>query len=81
MKLSIIDTEKMMQYQVNWVELNTVEGNMVIQEQHVPMIIELANHKELLFELESGTTQSLMMKDAIAHVTRLEVKILVSLAV
>lgn len=81
MKLSIIDTEKTVEHSVNWVELNTPVGNMVIQQQHAPTIIELAPNQELLFELDTGETQSVHIKHGLAHVTRLEVKILIPLAV
>lgn len=79
MKLSIIDTEKTVEYNVKWVELNTPAGNMVIQEQHAPIIIELASGKKLLFELDNGMQQSIPITQGVAHVTRLQVKILIPL--
>ena len=79
MKLSIIDTEKTVEHSVNWVELNTPVGNMVIQKQHAPTIIELTPNQELLFELDTGEIQSIQIKHGLVHVTRLEVKVLIPL--
>lgn len=81
MKLSIIDTEKVMVHNVTWVELNTHAGNMVIQQNHVPMIIELTADHELLFELTNGEQKSIIITQAIAHVTRSEIKILIPIVV
>lgn len=77
MKLLIVTTEKIIEYVVNWVELNTPVGNMVIQQQHVPMVVELSPQKKLVFELESGKKESIEISQAVAHVTRSEVKILI----
>lgn len=81
MKLSIVDTEKVAVHDVVWVELNTPVGNMVIQAGHVPMIVELSAGHELLFELIDGEQKSMSIVQAVAHVMRNEVKILIPLAV
>ena len=81
MKLSIVDPEKIKIYHVSWVELNTHAGNMVIQENHAPMIVKLADNNELLFCLTTGEQESVQVAQAIAHVTRSEVKILTSIVV
>ena len=82
MKLSIVDTEKVVNYDVEWVELNTPVGNLVVQEGHAPMIIELSLGHEFLFELAvTGEQKKIMITQAIAHVTRTEVKILIPLVV
>lgn len=80
MKLSIVDTEKVVVHDVAWVEINTPVGNMVIQDKHVPIIIELLPHRHLTFELINGEQISMMITQAVAHVTRTEVKILIPLA-
>ncbi len=77
MKMSIIDAEKIVSYDVAWVEINTPVGNMVIQPGHVPMIIELAPDQELLFQLLDGEQKNITIVQAMAHVTRTEVKILI----
>lgn len=79
MKLSVVDTEKIVVHDVKWVELHTPVGSMVIQDKHAPIIIELSAHQLLSFELVDGEQISMMITQAVAHVTRSEVKILVPL--
>lgn len=81
MKLYIIDTEKKIEHDVAWVELNTPAGNMVIQDKHVPIIIELVPDQDLLFETVDGKQQTIVIKQAVAHITRNEVKILTPLVI
>lgn len=81
MKLTIIDTEKATTHDVSWVEFNTSVGNMVIQPEHAPMVIELLPEHELVFELVTGAVVSMMIAQAVAHVARSEVKVLIPLVV
>lgn len=81
MKLRIIDTEKIATHDVAWVDITTPVGNMVIQRNHAPMIIELLSGHELLFQSLAGEQKSMMIHQAVAHVTREEVKILIPAAV
>jgi len=65
-----------MDYDVLWVEINTPAGNMVIQPGHAPMMIELSQGKELLYQRSNGVTESLNIVQGVVHVTRTEVKVL-----
>ena len=76
MKLQIVTTQKVIEYSVDWIELNTPVGNIVIQPGHAPLMIELSSGHELLYQKTDGSQESLMIIQGIAHVTRLEVKIL-----
>ncbi|MBP9765397.1 hypothetical protein KBD08_03615 [Candidatus Babeliales bacterium] len=76
MKLKIITTKKITHYDVDWVELNTPVGNMIVQENHVPMVVELAAGKEFLYQVTGGTIESFAVLQGVAHVARTEVKIL-----
>lgn len=76
MKLSIVTTQRVMSYEVEWVELNTPVGNMVVQYGHTPMMIELAQGHELRYQLMGGVVQTLKIGQGVACVTRVEVKIL-----
>jgi F0F1-type ATP synthase epsilon subunit len=67
MKLQIITSQKTTEINIDWIEFNTPVGNMVIQEGHAPMIIELASGYELLYQTKH---------QGVAHVTRTGVKIL-----
>lgn len=76
MILKIITTQRMVEHDVDWVELNTPVGNMIIQQGHAPMIIELSSGHELLFQSTGGATESFLVVQGVAHITRYEVKIL-----
>ena len=81
MKLKIITTQKIVEHEVDWVELNTPVGNMVIQQGHAPMIIQLSAGHELLYQVSGGASESLMIVQAVAHVNRFEVQILIPMDV
>ncbi|HSW76017.1 MAG TPA: hypothetical protein VLG50_03170 [Candidatus Saccharimonadales bacterium] len=76
MKLHIITTQKTTQYDIDWIELNTPVGNMVIQEGHAPMLVELSPGYELIYQTTSGVSMSLMIVQGVAHISRTDVKIL-----
>lgn len=76
MKLKVITTKRVIEHDVDWVELNTPVGNMVIQEGHAPIMIELMQGNELLFQISGGPVESILIVQGIAHVTRAEVKVL-----
>ena len=76
MKLKVITTQRVVEHQVDWVELNTPVGNMIVQESHAPMIVQLTPGLELSFQLTGGAIESILVVQGMAHVTRAEVKIL-----
>lgn len=76
MKLQIITTQRTLEYEIEWAELNTPVGNMIIQHGHNPMIIELTSGHEFIYKKEDGAQDSIMIVQGIAHITRNEIKIL-----
>lgn len=80
MILKIITTQRIIEREVDWVELNTPVGSMMIQQGHAPMIIELSSGYELLFQVVGGATESILVVQGVAHITRFEVKILLPMA-
>ena len=76
MKLQIITTQRVVEHEVTWIELNTPAGNMIVQDGHAPMMIELRSGHELLYQKEDGVQDSIMIIQGIAHIMRHEVKIL-----
>lgn len=76
MKLQIITTQRMIEHDITWIELNTPVGNMVVQHGHAPMMIELRPGHELLYQKKDGVQDSIMIVQGVAHITRHEVKIL-----
>lgn len=81
MKLKIITTQKIVEHEVDWVELNTPVGNMVIQQGHAPMIIQLSSGYELSYQISGAAVESILIVQAVAHVTRFEVQILIPMDV
>jgi F0F1-type ATP synthase epsilon subunit len=61
-----------------WVEINTPVGNMVIQENHAPMIVEIEPNSEILFMQQNGKQISIIVLQGFIHVTRQEIKLLVT---
>jgi hypothetical protein len=54
---------------------------MVIQQGHAPMIIQLSSGYEFLYHVTDGATESIMIVQAVAHVTRFEVQVLIPMDV
>ncbi len=76
MKLQIITTQRVIEYKIDWIELNTPAGNMIVQPGHAPMMIELRSGHELTYKKFDGTQESIMVVQGIAHIMRHEIKIL-----
>jgi len=77
MKLQIITTQKITEHDIEWIELNTPAGNMVILYGHAPMIIELSSGYELLYKIKNSVVlESMIIIQGFAHVSRDGVKIL-----
>ena len=78
MKLSVISPQAILHYPAVWIEINTPVGNMVIQEGHVPMIVEIEPNSEILLMQENGKQLAILVKQGFLHVTRQEVKLLLT---
>lgn len=78
MQLSIITPTKKEVFDVSWVEFNTAQGNYVIQPGHAPTIFALSAQKPFIYCLKSGKEEIVMVKRAIAEVTRSRITVLLS---
>lgn len=78
MKFSVISPHTIIEHNIVWIEINTPIGNMVIQEGHAPMIIEIEKNSELLFMQENGKQISFMVFQGFMHITRQEIKLLIT---
>ncbi len=78
MKFSVISPHGIINHTIVWVEINTPVGNMVIQENHAPMVIEIESNSELLFMQQNGKQVSIVVVQGFMHVTRQEIKLLVT---
>jgi F0F1-type ATP synthase epsilon subunit len=78
MKFLVISPHAVVHHTIVWVEINTPTGNMVIQENHAPMVVEIEPNSELLFMQPNGKQVSLIVMQGFMHVTRQEIKLLVT---
>ena len=78
MKLSVISPHAIQSYPTVWIEINTPVGNMVIQENHAPMIVEIEPNSEILLMQENGKQLSILVTQGFIHVTREEIKLLIT---
>lgn len=77
MKLRVIDPLQTSKYLVNWIDIETIDGNMIILSDHAPLIAILVAGKELIFECKDGSRQQIQLKkNGIIEVTRAETTIL-----
>jgi len=80
MKLKIVSPEGTKEHSVQWLELNTKAGNFVIQPGHQPMIVSLAENKEVVFCLENGKQETFTPTAGIAEITRTSATLVISQA-
>ncbi len=78
MKLSVISPHAIIEHTIVWLEINTPVGNLVIQEDHAPMIVEIEPNSELLFMQQNGKQISMIVVQGFIHVMRQEIKLLVT---
>ncbi|MGZ6250560.1 MAG: hypothetical protein ACXWL2_00875 [Candidatus Chromulinivorax sp.] len=78
MKFLVISPYSTTEYTIVWAEINTPAGNLVIQENHAPMLVEIEPNSELLFMQDNGKQTSLIVIQGLIHVTRQEIKLLIT---
>jgi ATP synthase, Delta/Epsilon chain, beta-sandwich domain. len=64
--------------EVVWLEINTPQGNFVIQEGHVPMIITLSENLPLSYRLKNGKQESIMISRGVASIDRHTATVIIS---
>jgi len=77
-KFSVISPHSTAEHTIVWVEINTPAGNMVIQENHAPMVVEIEPNSEILFMQQNGKQVSIVVLQGFIHVTHQEIKLLVT---
>ncbi len=70
MELKLIGPMSSQSMQVNWLEVETQQGSFVIMPGHMPMVVLLAENKEITMELEDGSTTLMTIVGGILEVTR-----------
>lgn len=76
MRLSIISSFATIEKEIDWLDVNTLSGNFVIQPEHAPMILILQNNSAAILGLSTGKQENLLFKRGILHVERKSVTIL-----
>lgn len=72
MKLQLISLEQPVHnYEISWLELNTITGNYIIQPGHAPMILILTPDSKAICCLVKNNEQKVfMIRDGVAHIKR-----------
>jgi F0F1-type ATP synthase epsilon subunit len=78
MDLIINSPRQKKEHKITWIEIDSPEGNQVIQSQHAPMIIQLKENSEVLYNLETGKKESVKVASGIVHIEHGKVVILAS---
>lgn len=78
MQLTIISPSKKEHFDISWVELNTDQGNYVIQPGHAPIFFSLKAHAPFTYCLKNGEQEVIMIKQAMVEVTRNQITVLLS---
>ena len=78
MELEIITPSSKETSTINWLELNTPTGNLVLLTGHAPSIDTLIPGKEIIFEHINGEQESILIQDGIVHITRTSATIIIN---
>lgn len=78
MDLKIISSAYAKHHSVQWVEMSTSEGDQIIEEGHAPTVLFLKPDSEIVFSDGGNTPHKVLVKQALAHITRTNVTILVT---
>lgn len=77
MLLEMIGFDQHHQLEVQWVELQTKVGNLIVQPEHAPMILELQTNSQIRYCLDSSKQNTMLLSGGIVHITRTSVTILI----
>ena len=79
MQLSIISTQDQKDLSIDWIEVNTLQGNYVIQSGHAPTVLVLAAGSKVIYNsINSEQQTELIIKQGLLHVTRTDCTLLLT---
>lgn len=78
MQLTIISPTKKEHIDVAWIELNTDQGNYIIQQGHAPTFFTLKARAPFTYCLKNGEHVAVMVKHAMVEVTRTHITVLLA---
>ena len=71
MKLAIVSLKGKTEQHVAWIEINTPDGNFVLQPNYTPTTFILVAHKDFTYCLATGKLETITIeKQALLSVTR-----------
>lgn len=70
MQFTILGPEEKKTFAISWLEVNTPQGNFVIQRGHVPSIFIVSPNQPLTICLNSGKQETFILPGGILEVTR-----------
>jgi F0F1-type ATP synthase epsilon subunit len=70
MELHIVSPKQHRAIQIQWIELHTPIGSMIIQKNHEPMVVSLVPGKPLTFVTNDETVESIPIEMGIVEITR-----------
>lgn len=70
MNLTLLSPTSSESFEINWLEVETTQGNQIIAQGHAPTILLLTPRRELTIELNDGTKTVIMVDGGILEVTR-----------
>ena len=70
MKFILISPTKSKEFDVDWIEVQTDLSNFVIKQGHAPLMVILANNKELSLGLMDGSKMVMTISGGILKVAR-----------
>lgn len=74
MKLRIVNPTKSTELEIVWLEINTPEGNFIIQNGYIPTTFLLSPNKELHYCFKTGKQESIStLKGGILEITKKEI--------
>ncbi len=78
MLLTIMSTSSNEKHSIIWIEVNTSTGNLIIQENHSPIITLLKDQEEVVYCFKTGKKNTLFLAHGgILKVTRTEALLLI----
>lgn len=78
MELNLVSPTNFQSIDVNWLEVQTNQGNFVIKNGHAPMILILAENKEITMGFKDGSTTVMTIYGGILQVERTSLTILLT---
>ena len=78
-KLTIVSVKSKAEHEVTWIEINTPDGNFVIQPCHAPTTFIVSAEKDFIFCSTTGKHETIVpTQPAILYISRTEALLLLN---